>query len=76
MKVSYCKKCHDKKRIKNINDVNDDIKKVVKCEEVTEECQSYCGPGTKKHFVTIEDEIIEADTYEELIKNLEEKYDN
>jgi uncharacterized protein YuzB (UPF0349 family) len=76
MKVSYCKKCHDKKRIKNIKEVNNDIKSVVKCNEVTEECQSYCGPGSNIYFVTIEDEIIEANSYDELINNLKEKYDN
>lgn len=75
MKIKYCEKCHNSKRIKNINEVNKDLEKILK-NKVENKCVAYCGPGKKKHFIEINDEIIEADDYEKLINKVKEKYDN
>ncbi len=70
MDVIYCKKCHDRKRIKSYESVVDEIKATTGCEYVDDVCMSYCGPGAKEHFVVVDDEIIATDSYEELIKEL------
>lgn len=79
IKINYCRKCHDAKRLKNIDEVIKDITNIVNREdvEVTQRCASFCGPGKKKYFVTIDgDDIIEADTYEQLLINLKGYYEN
>ena len=75
MKIKYCEKCHNSKRIKNIKEVNNDLETILN-NSVENKCAAYCGPGKKKHFVEINDEIIEANNYDELIAKVKEKYDN
>ncbi len=70
MDVIYCKKCHDRKRVKNYDAATAEIQAVTGAEYVDDLCVSYCGPGAKNHFAVVDDEIIGADTYEELIEEL------
>ncbi|MFV0424369.1 MAG: DUF1450 domain-containing protein [Bacilli bacterium] len=35
-------------------------------------CQSYCGPGSNKPFVAINEVFIDGSSLEELIENVEE----
>lgn len=76
MKINYCKKCHDAKRIKSLEKVVDELTNIVGHEvEVSTRCASFCGPGKKSFFVTIDDDIIEADNYDELITLVKEYSD-
>lgn len=76
MKINYCKRCHEAKRLKNIEEVHKDIKKCCDDDvEITDKCASFCGPGKKTYFVTIDDDVIEADSYEELMQLIKEYYD-
>lgn len=76
MKINYCKKCHDAKRIKSLEKVVEELTNIVGHEfEVSNRCASFCGPGKKSFFVTIDDDIIEADTYDELITLVKEYCD-
>ncbi len=74
-KIIYCEKCHKKKRfgsyedaIKNINKISD--------YEVVNMCTSSCGLGKKKFFVEIEDELIVANDFNELLKKIKEYDEN
>lgn len=52
MKINYCKKCHDAKRIKSLEKVVEELTKIVGLEvEVSTRCASFCGPGKKKFFL-------------------------
>lgn len=76
MKINYCKKCHDAKRIKSLEKVVEELTDIVGHEvEVSTRCTSFCGPGKKSFFVTIDDDIIEADNYDELITLVKEYCD-
>lgn len=76
MKINYCKKCHDAKRIKSLEKVVEELTNIVGHDvEVSTRCESFCGPGKKSFFVTIDDDIIEADTYDELITLVKEYCD-
>jgi uncharacterized protein YuzB (UPF0349 family) len=76
MYISYCKKCHLRKRGQNFDTTVTEIEQVLGREVNDIDCQSYCGPGGKKHFVVIDDEIVEGGSQEELLKLIKEKYDN
>ncbi len=70
MDVVYCKKCHDRKRVKQYEAATEEIMSVTGAEYVDDLCVSYCGPGAKEHFAMVDDEIIEANSYDELIEEL------
>ena len=76
MKVNYCQKCHDCKRIKNISIVEKELNDILGEQQIATRCVSYCGPGREKHFILIDDEIIDATSYEELLNILKEDYGN
>ena len=76
MFVSYCRKCHEKRRGKNFDDTIKEIEKIVGSKMIDYDCQSYCGPGRKKNFVIIDDEIIEGNSLDELLVKLKERYVN
>ncbi len=74
-KIIYCKKCHKKKRfgsyedaVKKISEVSDD--------EVVDKCTSACGLGKKQFFIEIEEELIVADDFKELLKLIKENDEN
>lgn len=70
MDVVYCKKCHERKRVKKYEAATEEIKSITGAKYVDDLCVSYCGPGAKEHFAVVDDEIIEADSYDELIEEL------
>ncbi len=70
MDIVYCKKCHDRKRVKNYEAATAEIMAITGSGYVDDLCMSYCGPGAKEHFAVVDDEIIEADSYEQLIEEL------
>lgn len=76
MDVIYCKKCHERKRIKKYESAIEEIKTNLGVEEVDNVCMSYCGPGKKEHFIVIDDEIIANDTYDGLIEDIKEYHGN
>lgn len=74
-KVNYCKKCHQSKRIKSLDSVNQDLKNILGDEyQIENRCASICGVGKKKFCVAIDDEVIEADDYDTLLEKLREEY--
>ena len=48
MKVNYCQKCHDCKRIKNISIVEKELNDILGEQQIATRCVSYCGPGGEK----------------------------
>ncbi|MGL4589344.1 MAG: DUF1450 domain-containing protein [Mycoplasmatales bacterium] len=72
MQVGYCKRCHDKKRIKSIEKVNEDLQAILKTDEISNQCLSYCGPGANDHFVLVDDMIISAKKYDDLLEKLKD----
>ena len=73
MEVIYCKRCHECKRTGySFETASLKICQIIGMEPI-DLCNSYCGPGEYKQFLTIDDEIFEADTFELLIKRLGEK---
>lgn len=75
MEVTYCKKCHQKKHLKNYDVANAEISRIVKT-DVSDKCMSVCGIAEKKHVIEIDYEYLEANTYDELIDLLKVKYDS
>ncbi len=73
MDVIYCKKCHIRKRGIDYNKAADEIKEILGADSVDDICVSYCGPGAKEYFAVVEDELVTADTYEELLTTLKEE---
>lgn len=76
MDVIYCKKCHERKRVKKYEAACDEIQQITGAKNIDDYCVSYCGPGAKEHFAVIDDEIIEANSYDDLIKELKKYNDN
>lgn len=77
MIIKYCKKCHLAKRSKNLENVNLEFKKILGDDVIIKNiCISCCGPGKKKFLIEIDEEVIEANSYEELIAKLKENYGN
>ncbi len=77
MIIKYCKKCHNHKRCKDLTKVNEEIKKIVGDNiRLSNACNSYCGPGKTNYAISIDDELYEFDTYEEMIAFLKEEYGN
>lgn len=76
MEILYCKKCHEKKCGENFGKTVARLEAIKGVESVQNYCISYCGPGRKQYFCTIDDELVVAQTLEELIKNIEEYNDN
>lgn len=72
MQVIYCKKCHERKRGANFNDVLNKIAKLKNVTQVSDECISYCGPGRTEYFSLVDDELISGESLEDLLKNIEE----
>ncbi len=75
MELKYCRKCHERKLIGNfkkqvtlLEEVNDI--------EVIEGCISYCGPGRLEYACMIDEEIISAKNFEDLLVLVKEQYDN
>ncbi len=66
LKFSICHKCKTfnhkelvKKLIASYPDAKFDVK-----------CQSYCGPGSKRPFVAVNEVFIEADSLDELLEKV------
>ncbi|MFV0247015.1 MAG: hypothetical protein ACK5HS_03685 [Mycoplasmatales bacterium] len=72
MDIKYCKKCHNKKRIKSYQNTCLEIKDnlEVNLEDIKETCISYCGFGKDDFFIEIDDHIIEASNYEEFLEKI------
>ncbi len=74
-KVIYCKKCHTKKRVGSYEEAIKGIKKESGY-EVVNMCTSSCGLGKKKFFIEIEDELLVANDFYELLKKIKEYDEN
>ncbi len=70
--INYCRKCHDKKRIKNYNDVIVEIENITAIPNSDDKCISYCGPGSNNFFIMHDDEIIEDPDYKKFIEKIKE----
>lgn len=67
MKKIQIQGCEICKSMKNQR-LKERIQKAFPDAEVQIKCQSYCGPGSRKPFVMIDDEIIEAPSIDLLIE--------
>jgi Fe-S oxidoreductase len=74
MEVTYCKKCHQKKHLKNYDIANKEIENIMGV-KVSDRCMSVCGLAKVKHIVEVDYEYIECETYDSLINTLKERYD-
>ncbi len=74
-KIIYCKKCHKKKRFGSYEEAIEKIGKASK-REVSDKCTSSCGLGKKSFFVEIEEELLVADSFENLLNEIEEYNEN
>jgi len=66
----YCKRCHEAKRMTCSYETAVAELSSITNVAVIDLCTSYCGPGDYLHFVTVDDEIIEAENFESLKKIL------
>lgn len=66
VRIQSCEIC---KSMKN-QQLENKLTKAFPEAEIQIKCQSYCGPGSRKPFAMIEDEIIEATTIDLLIKEI------
>ncbi|MGL4663008.1 MAG: DUF1450 domain-containing protein [Culicoidibacterales bacterium] len=64
--IRSCEVC---KSMKN-QQLEQKLKKEFPDAEIQIKCHSYCGPGSRKPFVMIDDEIFEAPTINELIAEI------
>ncbi len=74
-KITYCKKCHNKKRFGSYEDAVAKISEISN-DEVVDKCTSSCGLGKKQFFVEIEEELIVAEDFKELLKLIKENNEN
>ncbi len=74
MDVIYCQKCHNKKRGLNYDNARSQIAEMldIDFDEVEDGCTSFCGPGTKMHFVEVDSEMLYAETFEGLLEQLKD----
>lgn len=75
MEVTYCKKCHTKKHLKNYDTAKKEIENILGT-KVSEKCMSVCGIAEKKVVIEIDYNYIECETYDELIEKLKGDYDS
>lgn len=76
MEISYCKKCHEKKRLKHIDGVISDLKTTANTEDIELKCLSYCGPGAKTNFCEIDGVVIQDEDYDAFLEKVGQEYDN
>ncbi len=74
-KIVYCKKCHKKKRFGSYESAIESISKISNY-EVVDKCTSSCGLGKKQFFVEIDEELIVAKDFKELLKLIKEHDEN
>ncbi len=66
--IIYCRKCHVKKRDMSYEKAVEAIRKIYPDYKVIDQCMSTCGLGKKQYFMEKEDEIIMADSFEQLLE--------
>lgn len=68
--INYCEKCHLKKRSVDIKKAKEKLENI-SC-NINYNCISTCGPGKKKYVAQLDDEIYITNSFDELIKELNE----
>ena len=69
MKITYCEKCHNKKRVMSLKAAISEIESITGS-KVDVNCFSYCGFGSQNHMIEIDREIISSDTFEGLLEEI------
>ena len=75
MGIVYCEKCHLRKKSIDFKKAKEKIEEISE-KKVQDNCISFCGPNKDKYIIEIEDDIFQAETFEELIQKIKEYYDN
>ncbi len=73
--IIYCEKCHKKKRFGSYKDAIKKINEVSK-KEVNNLCTSSCGLGKKNFFVQIDEELIIAKDFNQMLDKIKEHDEN
>lgn len=74
--IKYCQKCHLKKRAINFNEAKKKMTNINEINEIETNCNSMCGPGQKKFIAQVSEDLLISDDFDELLKQIEESYEN
>lgn len=69
--LGYCKRCNEKRRGPHLQKILDRLSEKYPKRTIETNCQSVCGPGAKRPFITIDKEAYFFETEEEMFEFLE-----